>query len=338
MSRTRAVGPEPIEGRRVNTEVTPARSQTMYPSQPYQSQASSTSHHANLSPSRANNALSPGQKFIDFSIKKLRQLKPCLHDPKQQRFPKHQWPELGISCGELDFETGKLTTSTAQSENGQSFLKLMAPEAMQQIAVSCNLHHIRGPIIHGPEALYTNFHNADALENVVLRCLWTPYVDNKSFLVQKSVWEDYRPDNYEGPKLHNMNGDGDVMWIVPWFLQSKGSASPHVNCILIQQQRLEQDTLLLSEVWCILMLSLLIARRLPAHLNYRTVPVTMVSASSRYIRIVQGWVDSEAGKIRINKSLIVSLGTSESMSDKTVWAVVSDILRWLLAEPTGKTA
>ncbi|KAI1421870.1 hypothetical protein F5Y12DRAFT_765488 [Xylaria sp. FL1777] len=328
MSRKRVLGPEPIVRTQANTEVATEHSNNMSSGQQFQKHTSTTPSHAHNAPYRAN------QKSIDFAFKKLLEFRPRLYIPTQQRFPKNQWPELGISCGHLEFDTGKVTPTTAQPANGQSFLKLISPEWMHKLALSSNLHKNYGPgTLH--EYDNVNYQNAWRVANVIIRCLGSVYED-KCLLINRTSWNDREPNDFELYKLHTL--EEGVNWSIPWLLQPKDRSLSHVNCFLAQDQSLDEDTLVFSEVWGILMLTALISRGMPEPAQHTTkiVPVTMVSGSARNFRIVQGWVDGDAGKIRINKSPVMSLGNAKPITDKKVWNGVLNILRWLLAEPTGK--
>ncbi|KAI0435026.1 hypothetical protein F5Y09DRAFT_337119 [Xylaria sp. FL1042] len=307
----------------------------MHSSQPFQKHTTMAPGRANPSPSHASHTFRrSNQESVDFAFKMLKDLKVALNDPKRQCIPKQHWPQLNISCDALDLMTGAVHPSTPGSANGWSFLKLMPPDDMQDLAALYNLRDVEGP--GGLDTFsHANFYNADDVAEVVNYCLWSLY-NNKS-LIQESPWDGYSPDDFEKPKLCSLNRD-DIRWMVPWFMQPKGSKLPHVNCFLVQDHRLEEDSLLFSEVWCILILTLLISRRLPTDLNYPIVPVTLISTSSRDVRIVQGWVDGEAGKIRINKSAIEHMGEGQTMEDQKVYDLVLVILRWLLAQPTWKTS
>ncbi len=173
MSRRRALGPGPVEGTQADTEVTTAPPSIMHSHQPHQQHASGTPHHAN-------------QKSVDFSFKKLLQIKYRLNDPAQQHIPKDQCPTLNITCGHFDFKTGQLHPNiTAQSINGQSFLKLMRLEDMEKIARAYDLdHRAPGPgtfAAHGD----VNFLNAHMVGSAVSYCLNT--ADGTRFPGQKSL-------------------------------------------------------------------------------------------------------------------------------------------------------
>ncbi|KAI3339144.1 hypothetical protein F4824DRAFT_498415 [Ustulina deusta] len=148
--------------------------------------------------------------------------------------------------------------------------------------------------------------------------------DGTRFLVQKSLWNQREPDELEKSKLFHL--EREVRWVAPWLLQPNSDVLPHVSSFLVEDQTLDENMLLLSEVWCILVLGLLV-RRFPKLANQQLVPDTIVTASCRTIRVVQGWVDGEAGAIRINKTPLIQLGKGEPFTDPQIRPVMINILR-----------
>jgi len=63
------------------------------------------------------------------------------------------------------------------------------------------------------------------------------------------------PSDWEANKLRYFRPDDEV-WMVDYILGVKDSDLPHINCTVTQVDKLQNDTLMLSEVWCVLMLTL----------------------------------------------------------------------------------
>ncbi|KAI0905124.1 hypothetical protein F4823DRAFT_612293 [Ustulina deusta] len=111
--------------------------------------------------------------------------------------------------------------------------------------------------------------HAHMVGSAVSYCLNT--ADGTRFLVQKSLWNQREPDELEKPKLFHL--EREVRWVAPWLLQPNSDVLPHVSSFLVEDQTLDENTLLLSEVWCILVLGLLV-RRFPKLANQQLVPVS----------------------------------------------------------------
>ncbi|KAM4054988.1 hypothetical protein HRG_005802 [Hirsutella rhossiliensis] len=109
---------------------------------------------------------------------------------------------------------------------------------------------------------------------------------------------------------------------------------PHTICFLADNALLRDDRLSSSEVITVVLLSVLL-RAEPKHnpRNHRISPVTIVSASNRSVRIVQGFADIETRAVEIRKSPIVHF-------DQGVWANWDQwviVLGWLMGNPIGNT-
>lgn len=82
---------------------------------------------------------------------------------------------------------------------------------------------------------------------------------------------EFRPDDWEGPKIRYFpNGE---KWQVEYILAVRDGRLPHVNCTLVETEALREDTLMFSEVWSVLMLTLLFLRH-PQNEKFEVVPVS----------------------------------------------------------------
>ncbi|KAI0902673.1 hypothetical protein F4823DRAFT_621184 [Ustulina deusta] len=225
---------------------------------------------------------------------------------------------LEINCGQLDF-------NSAESTIGKPFLQLMSVENMDKLAREHGFDRVEG--LDDPERT-SNFRVATDVAAALDEYLRQRHDDVNVY--ERSLWNRRAFDTYESPRLTNFQKGS--MWRVDRILEPKNGSLPHVNCFLCDNQNLEEDALLFSEVWCILLFTVSILRQ-PKYEKHETVPVTVVSASRRKVRIVQGYVDGRSGIVNISKTPIISLDEGE----KVCWAECMTILRWLVATPVGKT-
>ncbi|KAH8156347.1 hypothetical protein CIB48_g11896 [Xylaria polymorpha] len=254
--------------------------------------------------------------IVQLSLHILKQLRPCI---AQARIDSGNWDKFHITCGQLDLSW--------ESQNGGGFLRLITSEEMQQLASQYGFDRM--------EDLYLDprhpFHNSQLVAHHLNWHFFSVY--QNEFLSRRSKWSFRRPDELEATKLQYFPADGK--WQVEYILGVRDGHFPHINCTLIEAEELEEDTLMFSEVWSILMLTLLFFRH-PQNEKYEVVPITVATISGSTFRIVQGFVDGEAGSVRIRKSGVVTIGAGEetiSTDKETVKKQMMLIMRWLLAEP-----
>lgn len=132
----------------------------------------------------------------------------------------------------------------------------------------------------------------------------------------------------------------------PGFDPSK----PHVMGFTADEASLREDMLSTSEVFAALYLSCLHIVK-PGYKRHRIAPVgsdslrtwqgpanrsakvTLLSASARNVRIIQGIVDAKEGTMEVRTSPIVSFETGVAGNHEQFLV----LLGWLLGKPVGKT-
>ncbi|KAF2965614.1 hypothetical protein GQX73_g7966 [Xylaria multiplex] len=249
--------------------------------------------------------------IVQVALRILRQLRPHLAQPY---IDAGNWNEFCITCGQLDLSW--------ESENGGNSLRLITSEKMQQMASQYGFGRIDALI---PDT-HNIFNNSSVTAEYLNDHLFS--VDETDFLINQSKWWCRNPDKWEVASLRYF--PNQEYWQVEYMFGVKDGHLPHINCTLVEAGKLNEDNLMFSEVWSILMLTLL-SLRIPPNDKHEVVPVTVVTFSGTTFRILQGLVDGEAGNVRINKSSIVPI----SMDKENATQQMMLIMRWLLAEPLG---
>ncbi|KAI1127191.1 hypothetical protein F5Y10DRAFT_199661 [Nemania abortiva] len=80
---------------------------------------------------------------------------------------------------------------------------------------------------------------------------------------------------------------------------------PHITPMLSDNAEMLEDHLSFAELWCILCCTIARIRSRDGYRRYRFMPVTVMSFSGRSARVVHGYVDEPAGKLRVFKSKII---------------------------------
>ncbi|KAI0467624.1 hypothetical protein F4859DRAFT_493026 [Xylaria cf. heliscus] len=251
----------------------------------------------------------PQKAEVQFALRVLEELKPLRVQPY---IDPGDWKKFGITCGQLGLGW--------ESENGGDFLRLITSEKMQQLASQYEFDLVDDMNTDSDHP----FHNSCLVASHLNEYLFSyckPY-----YLTEGLNWNSRCPDGWEASQLRYM--PDEEQWMVEYILSVRGSDLPHVNGTLIEADDLKEDKLMFSEVWCILVLTHLFFRN-PGNEKYNVVPVTVVTISGTTFRLVQAFIDGEAGVIRINKSNIVPIG----LDKKTAREKMMLIVRWLLAEP-----
>ncbi|KAI0965851.1 hypothetical protein F4678DRAFT_451435 [Xylaria arbuscula] len=250
--------------------------------------------------------------IVQVALDILTRLKPFASQP---HIGPDNWNKFRITCGQLDLSW--------KSEYGGSYLRLITSETMQQLANQYEFDRIGDLRPGGPDPSHP-FSNSEKVASHLNEYLFS--VHQNASLSDRSRWNFQDPDDWEAPKLRYF--PNDPMWQVEYILSAKIDHMPHVNCTLIEAGKLNDNTLMFSEVWSILMLTLVFLRH-PQNVKYELVPVTIVTISGMTFRIVQAIVDGKTNSVKIKKSSIMPLGPDK----KTVKERMMLIVRWLLAEP-----
>ncbi|KAI0517991.1 hypothetical protein F5B22DRAFT_87296 [Xylaria bambusicola] len=299
MSRRRSAGPVCLE--QIGTELEPSTSTSTSTG----SQNTMPSHKPSqpLPPMYPK----PNNKAATSLILRLYPLIAWSHiDPKY-------WEQLQITCSKLDLSW--------ESENGGNFLRLMTHEQMRRIARQYAFDQIRDPSRDPRHP----FHDSDHMASYLSRHLDATSDDGKT-LVEQLPWDCNPPDHVMLNKLRYF--PAGCNWAVENILDVKGASLPHINCTLTEAGELDESTLMFSEVWCILWLTIH-CHRDPQKAKFEVVPVTVATISGPTFRIVQGYVDGKTGIVNIRKSAIVPIGPDKNTMKEQMMLMV----RWLIAEP-----
>ncbi|KAI1272509.1 hypothetical protein F5Y07DRAFT_379707 [Xylaria sp. FL0933] len=287
----------------------------MYPHQ-LQSHRTHKSHTsaAPRAPSR------PNQPSIPFSLGMLKDLMKRKSSPY---LDKTTWEALRIRCQVLDIN--------GPAANGGQYLQLVPAEHMNTLAKEHRFHEETDLGPYDEEWGGSKFAIAFHVNACLGHCSDNVY--NNKRLSERLGWRGRIPDEYERPKLwyYPKYPRHNETWQLEYILEPMSGLLPHISCTLVESHPHVEDSLLLSEVWCILMLTVL-AFRLPRDEKYNIVPITMVSLCARQYRIVQGFVDGNGSVINIWKSCIVQFNKEGQIQEQ-----VTDILRWVLGKPIGDT-
>ncbi|KAI1488795.1 hypothetical protein F5X96DRAFT_643586 [Biscogniauxia mediterranea] len=229
---------------------------------------------------------------------------------------------LKVQCTEIDFDSG------TPKDEGFKVLKPKSFNEMSDIAQAKKLFDESAIPVFGDT---TNWHTANYLAQLYMGVLdTTPQEDRSTVndpdpsnqsLLQLSPWE-----VLEGVRCQNMHPE--IHWQVSFSLQRSGNSGPDIMCFLANEHPLKDDQLLLSEFSCIMRMSMLRLHKGRSH-NYRIVPVTVVSVSDKYVRIVQGYGDSSKGCIVVRKSRIISLEENGKLNSEGFIRIAC----WLLGDP-----
>ncbi|KAI1201414.1 hypothetical protein F5X97DRAFT_320491 [Nemania serpens] len=134
----------------------------------------------------------------------------------------------------------------------------------------------------------------------------------------------------EGERLYRfkVRGTDDwAEWRVELLIEKMDGSTPHISCLLADDALLRDDQLSHAEIWCIMVITL---RRLLEYCNHRIIPVTVISAADRQLRIVQGYIDGRDGYFRVRKSPILDFSRHDP-------AKMELVLSWCIGNAVGNT-
>ncbi|KAI5927225.1 hypothetical protein F4810DRAFT_706601 [Camillea tinctor] len=214
---------------------------------------------------------------------------------------------LKVQCTEIDFDSG-----TLKDEGYKSAIPALG------------------------EYICSNWHTARFLGDFYLGWLEPipeedmstvndPDPSNQS-LLQLSPWEVLK-----GVHCQNLDSRG-IYWRTVFCLKHYGNSGPHFMCFLANEHPLKGDQLLLSEIFCIIRMTLFNMKKGESH-NYQIAPVTVVSVSGQHVRIVQGYGDSSKDCIVVRKSRIISLHENDELNSEGFIRIAC----WLLGDPCIKS-
>ncbi|KAI1130602.1 hypothetical protein F5Y10DRAFT_235193 [Nemania abortiva] len=235
---------------------------------------------------------------------------------------------LKIECSNLDFDP------TPCPPDAGALLNPMPAQKMERLAREYELASLEGT---GPFE-NNSFNEASILNRRIdsyLRRFQQPDDVDCLFLIDNSVYRKHGFSSVEAPLLGCFRYSLGRLFQVQHVLEVRDRSSSHVTCFLSEDAPLRGDALMLSEVWTILAIASLYFHRLDSG-KFKIIPVTVISVSGRQFRIVQGYADGETEIIHIRKTRIVDLGYGED-PEKEHWSEIMTLMRWVLAEPCGKT-
>ncbi|KAI1287144.1 hypothetical protein F5Y03DRAFT_380567 [Xylaria venustula] len=261
----------------------------------------------------------PKQPSIPFSMALLKTFKNDL-DAYWPYIGENAWEGLRIRCQPLDI-------NNPHAAPGGKYFQLVPAQLMQTYAQEHEVYLTTVDI----DASCTCNQNFDTAYYFIDR-LDSSFVaiHNHMHLSDRLGWESREPDTFEKHCL-SYHPTGDTAFQSITILEPTGGSLPHIMCTLSDVHLHKEDSLLFSEVYSMLILTLLVLRQ-PKNENHLIVPITIVSASDWQYRIVQGYVDGKKGTLCISKSPIMHVNR-----DGQALADFEFIMRWLLAKPTGDT-
>ncbi|KAI1122870.1 hypothetical protein F5Y10DRAFT_270624 [Nemania abortiva] len=229
---------------------------------------------------------------------------------------------LSIKCTGLDLSTGKPT------DGSEMFIRPLSITRIHE-----TLQRTR-PWVDNP--LYPDRWHSPAVDAMdILSCL-SGYLhqgeDDGLDLISETDWNTRGMQYSEGEQLGRWgryrNGQR-AEWEVTTVLDKMDDSTPHVSCLLADDALLRDDQLSNAEIWCILAVT---NRRLqlPEYHNHRIIPVTVISASDKKLRIVQGYVDGREGCLQVRRSPILDF-EHENIQ------LIELVLSWCIGETVGDT-
>ncbi|KAI1170049.1 hypothetical protein F4777DRAFT_570642 [Nemania sp. FL0916] len=227
--------------------------------------------------------------------------------------------KLHIICTDLDLTTGK------PADGSEIFIRPF-PIARIHEKLERTKPWLRCPLDDEKETMPL----AAALE--ILNCLnWSLSWDGNGEaipLIMETPWKSRGMQYFEGERLcrHILGGPD---WKVQTVLDKMDGTTPHISCLLADDAPFKGDQLSNAEIWCIIAITNR-RLRLPEYHNHRIIPVTVISAADRQLRIVQGYVDGEHDCIRVRKSPMLDFERYDPQKMELV-------LSWCVGDPVGHT-
>ncbi|KAI1093969.1 hypothetical protein F5B19DRAFT_448140 [Rostrohypoxylon terebratum] len=200
--------------------------------------------------------------------------------------------KLKVECTEIDFDTG------ISNDEGPKVLDLRSFDEMDAFAKANNL--INNPNV-GCLGEYSpgNWYAANYLGEFFVGLVDLEPQADQPTLLKLHPWNISRRNCY-----------GDVRDIIYWriifHIRLPNGSRPCTVSFLANEGPLQDDKLLLSEVFSILLRGNH-ELKLEKNCKYQIAPVTVVSASGRRVRIVQGYADGSKDRIVMRKSRIIDV-------------------------------
>ncbi|XXG99925.1 hypothetical protein Hte_006266 [Hypoxylon texense] len=225
-----------------------------------------------------------------------------------------------VICGSLDFETGE------PNDGWGRFFEPVSMKSMRDMLQAKNPGAVCYSGTVSPDR--DNWYNANTLWPHLEMWLYTAEDDSAPGVMDEAGW--YIMDTSPFKMLRRQVGD--VHWTLEAMLEHKDISNPHLIAVLSDKQPLKEDSISLSELMVIICM-IMFRISGSAYEQYRVIPVTVLSCSGLPVRIVQGFIDPDAGKLIIRKTPIMT----RTVEPKDCWDLHVNLLRWLTATPVGET-
>ncbi|KAI2606632.1 hypothetical protein GGR54DRAFT_620564 [Hypoxylon sp. NC1633] len=227
---------------------------------------------------------------------------------------------LRVKCTEMDINSGTPQDEGLKVLELRSLSDTIAIAEERGVIDQDGIDASRGPSGCG------NWHDACSL-----RDLFLPLFDQTShapdlpdkILPQIGPWKpfkEYRGDDYVD--------ESKVRWRVINALDSSDGSTPDTICFIANEETLEHGKIFPHEFWCILRIGA-IKLKSKGNENHQIAPVTIVSASGRHARIVQGYVDGPKGYILVRMTGMITFDGDQKQDS----AKLMEIARWFLGSP-----
>ncbi|KAI1825245.1 hypothetical protein F4861DRAFT_502145 [Xylaria intraflava] len=270
------------------------------------------------SQSSPSNVYLPKQPSYTIAANGRRYLKGKLDEPY---IDEHDTQKLNIQCTDLEFDPS--------SQKDPLFRYLSAKE-MQDYAKKYAFPKFSS------DTLCDNFHRAEYVFHQLRSCLHSPEEDTNTSRTLDQELPCVIRCPLPSRRLQRFK-HMDTIWKIEYFVRYNDS-DPHVMCLVESEAVLREDALFLNEVWCILYLGEH-AFLEPKNEKCNIVPITVISGSGKYFRVVQGYADGQTsasgeveGSIKLRKTRIVDMGDGEAV-DEIQQNKYLTLMRWLTARP-----
>ncbi|KAI1265908.1 hypothetical protein F5Y18DRAFT_383865 [Xylariaceae sp. FL1019] len=257
----------------------------------------------------------PSYRFGRWVLFRLRER--LLSSPRVSHLDDRALAAMRIRCQDMDFVNPKPPT-----QDPNALLQLKSSEEMDKLAEKHDFSSLEG-LCEGDEP-DDNIPATHRVIQFLAECVSSiPNPDN--------TWDLCSLQPEEHRSLTISRHDINRHWTVDSVLETKMQS--HLKTFLAAEDPIRDDSLMLSEVWTILGLAYYYFRR-PNNAEYPHIPVTVISGSGRYFRVVQGWADGENKVVNIRKTKLVHLGEEEIPNvDSEPMRKIMTLVRWLNAEP-----
>ncbi|KAI0421645.1 hypothetical protein F5X98DRAFT_250119 [Xylaria grammica] len=228
--------------------------------------------------------------------------------------------ELRIICTGLDLSTGE------PADGSEVFIRPSSTARIRSI-LERTKPWLHCPLLDekdsAPEVAAMQIHGC-----LISALVWG--VDGSTPLMMQTDWQRRYMRYDEGERLQRFKVYGTADWAewrVELLIEKTDGSTPHISCLLADDALLRDDQLSHAEIWCIIAITV---RRLREYYKHRIIPVTVISAADRQLRIVQGYLDGRDGYLRARKSPILDF----SQYDREKMELV---LSWCVGDAVGHT-